>query len=363
MSQLSILRILSLLVFASPLAALAGDAATILPMTLGKKYTGTLTASPTNPQGKVCYKLAIESATRLTLNVKTDGVGILKFAVYDQDKVLRFFHNHNNVQNQPATDGNHLTASRFSFPTVSEASQLCLTTTNPRNGQKYDLVVTGKPSKKAKSRTLPRSNAVSSLSIPPINQNQPPVPTSIAQKTPAAPKFDAPPPPTGEPYCQIGTWQVTDLSAYWLSTVQTLTQSKVADPQMVGYAKVTINKDGYASFEAVDLEQKYTLKDKNTGARIDRLGLNLSGSATGRFKSNPDNTLTFNSQNYQRITTKLNFGSGLKLTGEKLFTIFGDRDTPPVKLPYQCIDRDNLMIRMPTPTGQKLVPISLKRVN
>jgi hypothetical protein len=361
MSQLSILRILSLLLFASPLAALAGDASTILPMTLGKKYTGTLTASPTNPQGEVCYKLAIESATRLTLNVKTDGVGILKFAVYDQAKSLRFFHN--NVNNQPPTDRDHLIASRFSFPTVSEASQLCLTTTNPRNGQKYDLTVTGKPSQKAKSRILSRANAVASLAIPSINYHNLPAPTLIADKLPAAPKFDIPPPPTGEPYCHIGTWQVTDLSGYWLSTVQSLTQSKVTAPQMVGYAKVTINKDGYASFEAVDLEQKYTLNDKNTGARLDRLGLNLSGSATGRFKSNPDNTLTFNSQNYQRLTTKLNFGSGLKLTGDRLFTIFGDRDTPPVKLPYKCLDRDNVIIRMPTPTGQKLVPISLRRIN
>jgi hypothetical protein len=361
MSKLSILRILSLLLLANPLAALAGDAATISPMTLGKKYTGTLTASPSNPQGEVCYKLAIESATRLTLNVKTNGVGILKFAVYDKDKVLRFFHN--NVHNQPATNGNKLIASRFSFPTVSEASQLCLTTTNPHNGQKYDLTVTGKPSQIAKARILPNANAIASLTVPTIKYNSLPAPTPIAEKLPAAPKFDIPPPPTGEPYCHIGTWQVTDLSGYWLSTVQNLTQSKVTDPQMVGYAKFTIEKNGYASFEAVDLEQKYTLKDKNNGARIDRLGLNLSGSGNARFKSNPDNTLTFNSQNYQRLTTKLNFGNGLKLTGDRLFTIFGDRDTPPVKLPYKCIDRDNVKIAVPTPTGQKLVTILLKRIN
>jgi hypothetical protein len=362
MSQSLILRILSLLVLASPVAALAGDATTILPMTLGKKYTGILTASPTNPQGGVCYNLAINSATRLTLNVKTNGVGILKFAVYDKDKVLRFFHN--NVHNRSSSHGNNLIASRFSFPTVSEASQLCLTTTNPRGGQKYDLIVTGKRSPTAKSRTLPSANAVGSLAVPAINSQNLSAPTPIAQKVPAATKFDVPPPPTGEPYCHIGIWQVTDLSGYWLSTVQTLTQSKVTDPQMVGYAKFIINKDGYAAFEAVDLEQKYTLKDKINGARIDRLGLNLVGSATARFKGNPDNTLTFESQNYQRMTTKLNFSNGLKLTGDRLFTIFGDRDSKtPIKLPYQCIDRDNLMIRMPTPTGQKLVPISLKRVN
>ncbi len=362
-AQLSILRTLPLLLLASPLAAIAKDATPILPMTLGKTYSGTLTPSPSNPQGEVCYQLAIKPDTRITLNVKTDGVGILKFAVYDKTKALRFFHN--DVNNPQSTASDSPSASRFSFPVISDASQLCLTTSNPTSGQQYDLIVTGKPNSKTKSRLAVRptiaNNPTTAPTVPPpaiVN------PTVVAPAKPLAPPptVEIPPAPTGEPYCYVGTWQIANLNAYWLPTIQTFTQAKVTDPQTIGYAKVTLNRDGNASFEAFDFEQRYTLK-KSNGARIDRIGVGLNGNAAARFQSNSDSSLTFNSQGYQRLTNKLNLGANLKLTGEKLFVIFGDRDAPPIKLPYSCIDRDNIILRIPTPIGQKLVPISLRRIN
>ncbi|WP_181243867.1 hypothetical protein, partial [Chamaesiphon polymorphus] len=171
------------------------------------------------------------------------------------------------------------------------------------------------------------------------------------------------PAPVGEPYCYVGTWQVADLSPYWLPLVQTFTQAKVTDPQMLGYGKITINRDGYISFEAFDLEQRYTLKSKDTGAKIDRIGMGLSGNADARFQVNPDSTLTFNNQNYRRLTTRVNLGSNVKLSGERLFTIFGDRDLPPTKSQYKCLDRDNITLRIFLPTSQKSISISLKRIN
>ncbi len=361
MAQLSILRIFPLLILVSPLAGLAKDGTPILPMTLGKTYSGTLTPSPTNPQGEVCYQLAIKPDTRITLNVKTDGVGILKFAVYDKTKALRFFHN--DVNNPQTNKSDSPVASRFSFPVISDASQLCLTTSNPTSGQQYDLIITGKPSGKNKSRLAVRPAFVNNLTAP----TPPPVPKLSVAPTPptkpiAAPTVDIPPPPTGEPYCYVGTWQVANLNAYWLPTIQTLTQAKVTDPQTIGYAKVTLNKDGNAAFEAFDFEQRYTLRKQN-GVKIDRIGVGLTGNASARFQSNSDSTLTFNSQGYQRLNSKLNLGANLKLTGDRLFIIFGDRDAPPAKLPYSCIDRDNIILRIPTLSGQKLIPISLKRIN
>jgi hypothetical protein len=363
-SQSSLLWSLALLfVVNTPVAAKAIEANQLLPMTLGKKYSGTLTPSPTNPKGEVCYQLAIKPNTRITLNVKTDGVGILKFAVYDRSKALRFFHN--DVNNPQAKHGENSQISRFSFPIVSDASQLCLTTSNPTNGQHYDFTVTGKPNPTNKPQLVLRNSYLNDRSIaqaqPTPKPSVPPSPTPTKPPTPT-PTVDIPPAPTGEPYCYVGTWQIASLNTYWLPTIQTFTQAKITDPQTIGYAKVSLNRDGIAYFEAFDFEQRYTLR-KPTGEKIDRLGVGLNGNAAARFQSNPDSTLTFNSQGYQRLTNKLNLGTNLKLTGEKLFIIFGDRDAPPAKLSYSCVDRDNLVIRVPTPTAQKFVPISLKRIN
>jgi hypothetical protein len=379
------LRILPLLILVSPLTTLALESAPI-PMSLGKQYTGSLTPSPSNPHGEICYGLSVDPATRITLNVKTGGVGIIKFALYDKSKGLRFFHN--NVNNQKSqSDGKAMVDSRFSFPAVSDVSQLCLTTSNSNRAQSYNFTVSGKPGRRAKSRpivlrpvAIDANNHTSALTIDPaakkpsVDPPSPPSPPSpatvpspppltVVAKPPAAPPVNIPPPPTGEPYCYVGTWQVADLSAYWLPTVQTFTQAKVTEPQMLGYAKVTLYKDGGAVFEAFDLEQKYTLKSPQNGARIDKIGLGLSGTALARFQVNPDSTLTFSSQNYQRLTNKLNLGSTLKLTGDKLFIPFGDRDLPPAKSPYKCLDRDNITMRIPLPTGQKSISILLKRIN
>jgi hypothetical protein len=367
-SQSSLLWSLVLLfVVNTPVAATAIEATQLLPMTLGKKYSGTLSPSPTNPQGEVCYQLAVKPNTRITLNVKTDGVGILKFSVYDRSKALRFFHN--DVNNPQSKNGENPNISRFSFPIISDASQLCLTTSNPTNGQQYDLTVTGKSNPTNKPQIALRPAYINKQLIaqaqPTPKPSTPPTPTSTPTPTKppvAAPTVDIPPAPTGEPYCYVGTWQITNLNSYWLPTIQTYTQAKVTDPQTIGYAKVTLNRDGNAYFEAFDFEQRYILR-KPTGVRIDRIGVGLTGNAAARFQSNPDSTLTFNSQGYQRLTNKFNLGANLKLTGEKLFIIFGDRDAPPAKLSYSCLDRDNLVIRIPTPTGQRFVPISLKRIN
>jgi hypothetical protein len=387
MSQLAIGRILPLLTLISPLAAFATESAPTVPMTLGKEYTGALTASPSNPQGEVCYGLSVEPNTRITLRVKTGGAGILKFAIYDQNKALRFFHN--NAIGKSQADGSTLVESRFSFPAVSEVSHICLTTTNPGRGQRYDFMATATPGRKSKSRlalrpidvnqtaTRPQKVQLAATPTPEIKAppappaplptpavpNPPdPLPTKAA-KNPATPPVAIPPQPTGEPYCYVGTWQVADLSGYWQPVIQAFTQAKITNPQMLGYAKLTIERNGNTSFEAVDLEQRYTLKTKETGASIDRIGIGLSGSANARFQQNPDSTLTFSSQNYQRLTTRLNLGESLKLTGDRLFPLFGERDKPAIKSAYKCLDRDNITLKIPLPTGQKAISILLKRIN
>jgi hypothetical protein len=392
MSKLSILRLLPLIAIVSPLAVVAVNAAEPLSLvTLGDRYTGTLTPSASNPQGEVCYQLAVKPDTRITLKAKTSGVGILKFAVYDRTKALQFFHN---TANNKSVAGDATSEQGFSFPTTKAGSQLCLSTTNPQDGQKYEFTLTGKPNRGIRVRQPapptppvvipPPPTIASSVQIPPPptiepqsnpSMQIPPPPISVAivpTHKAATPTIDLPltspilsalPPKPSSPYCYAGTWQISDLSAYWLPIVQNFTQAKVTEPRMVGYGKLTISKDGRAAFEAVDLEQKYTLKTKDTGAKIDKLEFLLGGRAAARFKENPDSTLTFSSQNYQRLSSKLNLGEGMELNGDRLFTIFGDRLSPTMTLPYKCIDTDNIVLKIPLPFGKQLVPISLKRIN
>jgi hypothetical protein len=415
MSKLSILRLLPLLAIVTPLAVVAGNAAESLSLiTLGEQYAGTLTVSANNPQGEVCYQLAVKPDTRITLKAKTSGVGILKFAVYDKAKALQFFHN---TANNKSVEGDATSEQGFSFLTTKGSSQLCLSTTNPQDGQKYEFTLTGKPNRGIRVRQpLP---PVSSVVVPPPPSIEaqaapvvqiPPPPPIEAQAAPivqippppsiesqAAPSVQMPPPPmiapkvaivptnkvaiptidlplaspivsalpskSNSPYCYVGTWQISDLSAYWLPIVQNFTQAKVTEPRMVGYGKLTIARDGRAVFEAIDLEQKYALKTTDTGAKIDSLEFLLGGRAAARFRENPDSTLTFSSQNYQRLSSKLNLGEGMELNGDRLFTIFGDRLSPTMTLPYKCIDADNIVLKIPLPFGKQLVPISLKRIN
>ena len=374
MSQLPILWILPLLTLTMPLAGLAKDIA-LLPLKFGQEYTGSLIPSPTNPQGEVCYKLLAKPDTRMTLNVKTTGAGIIKFAVYDSNKSLKFFHNA--VGSKSPSGAGALAGSRFSFPATNDAAQLCLTTSNVRIGQQYDLTVTAKPIRTAKSRLKLRKIASNPVTIskprppvdtptftPPILQKDlVPAPLSVPTEPIPAPISTVVLAPSGQPYCYVGTWQVTDLNGYWLPSIQNFTQAQITDPQMLGYAKVTLTKDGNATFEAIDLEQKYTLKSTVTGTKIDKIGVNLAGTSYARFQSNQDGRLVFNAQDYRRLNTRLHLGEGLKLSGERLFTLFGDKDLAPVNSSYKCVGQDKLILKVPLPSGQKLIPISFKRVS
>ncbi len=377
MSYVTSLWILPLLTLTPALVAVARDISSTLPMNLGQEYSGSLTPSTANPHGEVCYRLAVKPDTRITLNVKTSGSGIVKFAVYDGDKTLRFFHNESS---NPA-------GSRFSFPAINDLSQLCLTTSNSQRSQQYDLTVTAQSVRKAKSRLKLRSVASKPVAPPKprriidpsFTPPAPPIPTepivppnpigSTAPIIPPAPAAPAPMiatvelPPSGAPYCYVGTWQVNDLRGYWLPIIQSFTQAQITDPKMLGYAKVTLTRDGNATFEAIDLDQQYTLKSKSTGAKVDQISVNLAGSSYARFQTKQDGTIAFSSQDYRRLTSKLNLGDSLKLTGDRLFTFFGDKDLPTVNSAYKCLGRNNLIIKTPLPNSEKLIPISFKRVS
>jgi hypothetical protein len=186
-------------------------------------------------------------------------VGIIKFAIYDKTKSLRFFHN--NVINKSPASGNAPTDSRFSFPAINDASQLCLTTSNTRRSQQYDLIVTAKPSRKSSSRLTLRPSTGKPVTTPQIKPPaaipavKPQIQPTVPIKTTIIATVELP--PSGVPYCYVGTWQINDLSGYWLPNLQNFTQAQITSPQMLGYAKVTMTRDGRAIFEAIDLEQQY----------------------------------------------------------------------------------------------------------
>jgi hypothetical protein len=192
--------------------------------------------------------------------------------------------------------------------------------------------------------------------VAPIPPAPPAPPAPIAADNPQVANN---PQPDG---CYIGTWQIEDLSQYWLPTVQTLTQARIENPIGSGNAKLTFSADGKTQFEAKNFQQKYTLKSKTDRRAIDEIDLKLQGQATATYQVQGNNSLILANQTYDRLNTQLQLATGLELTGGNLFRVYGDTNTAPTGIPYQCVDARRLKIFVPAPTRNRLLPINLRRV-
>jgi hypothetical protein len=346
---------------------------------IGDKYQGNL--EPTHDREREhCYRLPQDIGKDIRLDLSTKNRGTIRFALYDRDRQTRFYLDRlTNPTDIEAIDVPVTTVSNnFKIPSASKDRLLCLTTSNRQTPQKYEFRVSSSTPKiiSEKSKTQPlvlvkdlgtglpdRSQSIAKSSVEnpapenPVSKPAPPTPPPAiitdGIKTASHPQ------PTG---CYIGSWQVRDLSQYWLPTIQNLTQAQLIDPLGSGSAKLTFNPDGKSQFEARNLQQKFTLKAKNSREKIDDLNLRLQGQATANYQVQENSSLLFTNQAYDRLTTQMKLATGLILTGGNLFQLYGETDRTPTGLPYQCIDAQTLKIFLPVPNGSRLMPITLKRV-
>lgn len=178
-----------------------------------------------------------------------------------------------------------------------------------------------------------------------------------------SPTVSAPPPPPAPEYCYVGTWKVTDMSQYWLPIVQNFARGKLTTKPNEGNAQITFTKDGFSVFEARHFEQKYQLKSARQSDRINEYGLTIGGRATAEYKETEDKKLSFSEANYRRLRSQLNLGEDFNVTGEKLlFNLYGQEGEKSTTLPYDCLDRDTIVIKLPAPKTKKLIALKLTRV-
>jgi hypothetical protein len=172
-----------------------------------------------------------------------------------------------------------------------------------------------------------------------------------------------PPPPPTPKYCYVGTWEMSDLSQYWLPIVQRFAQTKVTSRLTNGKAQITFTRDGFSIFEARNFVQKYKLKFNQKGNKINEWGLTLRGSATAEYTESKGMKLSFSSPSYRWLRSQLDLGEDLNVTGERLFNLYGAEGKKTVSLPYDCLDRDTIVLKLPVPKAKKSISITLKRIN
>jgi hypothetical protein len=211
----------------------------------------------------------------------------------------------------------------------------------------------------SKSGNNTRSAEVIPAPPPPSNSNVVVVPPPPPSKTEVV---TIPPPPPNPEYCYIGTWEVKDLSQYWLPLVQKFAQTKVSSKKTHGRAQITFTRDGYTIFEARDFQQKYKPKSAVSKNKFNEFELTLRGRATADYTEKKGMKLSFTAPNYRWFSSQLNLGEDLNVTGDRIFNLYGKGGKETVSLPYDCLDRDTIVLKLPVPKSEKLIALKLKRI-
>jgi hypothetical protein len=171
-----------------------------------------------------------------------------------------------------------------------------------------------------------------------------------------------PPPPPNPEYCYVGTWEVKDLSQYWLPLVQKFAQTKVSSKKTQGRAQITFTRDGYSIFEARDFQQKYKPKSAPANNKFSELELTLRGRATADYTEKKGMKLSFTTPNYRWFSSQLNLGEDLSVTGDKIFNLYGNGGKETISIPYDCLDRDTIVLKLPVPKSARSIALKLKRI-
>jgi hypothetical protein len=353
----------------------------IVTIKLGELRRGTL--EPENRQQREhCYRIELEPTHQLKVDLQAQNSGTIELSLYSSDRDrTHSIDRLTNPTNSEATDDSVRPVSKnFTLPATGDRARLfCLTTSNRKTPQKYKFTITDPAANyplviiKDLASGFPSQPALPTPEI----MGPPNSPIAAKQPTPAKSSSVSPPPPppplpvltdrsetalAPEPNaCYLGSWQVTDLSQYWLPTLQHMTQAQITNSTSKGTATLILSADGSTKFTAQNYEQKYILK-KKTQELVAEPILKLQGDATASYKVQPNRTLLFTAQTYQQLNSQFQFGNELKFDGRNLFLLYGDRRDGTAGLPYDCIDRRTLKLFIPLPAGSRMMPITLKRL-
>jgi hypothetical protein len=161
----------------------------------------------------------------------------------------------------------------------------------------------------------------------------------------------------------VGTWEVRDLSQYWLPLVQKFAQTKVSSKKTQGRVQITFTRDGYTIFEARNFQQQYQPKSAPSKNKFNEFELTLQGRATADYTEKKGMKLSFSAPNYRWFNSQLNLGEDLNVTGDRLFNLYGKAGQTTVTLPYDCLDHDTIVLKLQVPKTEKFISLKLKRLH
>ena len=183
-----------------------------------------------------------------------------------------------------------------------------------------------------------------------------------APTAPAATSASATSAPAAAGSCLVGTWQLTDLSAYMNSIEQNTASSSGGDftltsQKFSGAASWTFNADNTAEFSADNFEQDFTMSTTVGGQSMDiPISLKINGKSTAAYSVDGDQ-ISFSNQEQSGLTINADvMGASTPLDT----SLMGKPGT--VQLyQYSCPDVNTLTLKVVAIKNVDLAPLTLTR--
>lgn len=163
--------------------------------------------------------------------------------------------------------------------------------------------------------------------------------------------------------CLIGTWSLTDFTAYMASleaNIGTMTNNDfvITSGESSGLATFVFNADNTAVFSAENFTQSYTMTTNVSETPVEiPLVITINGTSTSAYSTEGD-TISFSDQDNGDIVIAVDvMGSSTDMDQ----SLFGQPDT--VQLyQYACVDANTLSLKVIAIEDMDLDPLILTRV-
>jgi hypothetical protein len=187
--------------------------------------------------------------------------------------------------------------------------------------------------------------------------------TQAGGSTSAASETAATSAPASDESCLVGTWQLTDFSAYMTSIEQNTASDSGGDMTMKsgdfsGSATWTFNADKTADFAADTFQQDFTMTTTAAGNPMDiPISLKINGTSSADYSIDGDK-VTFSNQKQD----SLNISVDVMGTSSPVDTsLMGNPGT--VQLyQFNCVDANTLSLKVIAVENVDLAPLTMTRV-
>lgn len=203
---------------------------------------------------------------------------------------------------------------------------------------------------------------IAALMLTACSSNSSPA-TQSAGSTSVATETEATSAPAEDVSCLVGTWQLTDFSAYMSSIEQSTASSSGGDVTMKsgdfsGSATWTFNPDKTANFAADSFQQDFTMTTTAAGSTIDiPVSLKINGNSNADYSIDGDK-VTFSNQQQDSLDISVDvMGTSSPVDA----SLMGNPGT--IQLyQFTCVDANTLSLKVIAVDTMDLAPLTMTRV-